>query len=165
VSQPTFQYQALASTPNLEPGVSPTPEPFVFFLEPSRRPPRTKQNFSWLSEPRAIFPPSDPTSPHAGQMMSIVPRDPYSDSRTRDHQDIVSEMLNSLTGGGYIYRDDVRSWKIFAPAVKTANSAPTANDDIDDGNGVGLHWIDQTSNNVYICVDASAGAAVWVQLN
>lgn len=47
----------------------------------------------------------------------------------------------------------------------TATAAPTVNDDIDDGYGVGSVWIDVTGDNAYTCVDATAGAAVWRQIN
>lgn len=47
----------------------------------------------------------------------------------------------------------------------TATAAPTVNDDIDDGYGVGSMWIDVTGDNAYVCADATAGAAVWRQIN
>jgi hypothetical protein len=167
VSQPTFQYQALASTPNLDPGVSPTPEPFVFFVEPSRRPPRTKQNFSWLTEPRAIFPPEDPVNPFAGQMLGLIPQDPGADKRTRSHEQIVAEIMNSLLGRGEIVREGAQSWRLFGSGAVTIteNRAPAATDDVDSGHMPGMIWIDQAAERVYVCVLATAGAAVWVQVS
>lgn len=47
----------------------------------------------------------------------------------------------------------------------SASAAPTANDDSGDGYAVGSVWIDTTNDDVYQCVDASVGAAVWEQLN
>jgi len=44
-----------------------------------------------------------------------------------------------------------------------ATSAPTANDDSDDGYSVGSHWEDVTNDKAYICLDASVGAAVWTE--
>lgn len=40
-------------------------------------------------------------------------------------------------------------------------TAPTASDDADDGWDVGSEWADQTANKVYVCVDATVGAALW----
>lgn len=44
-----------------------------------------------------------------------------------------------------------------------ATTAPTVNDDSGDGYSVGSQWIDTTNDKAYVCVDASAGAAVWVE--
>lgn len=43
-----------------------------------------------------------------------------------------------------------------------ATVAPTANDDVNDGYAVGSLWVNVTNDTYYICVDATAGAAVWV---
>jgi hypothetical protein len=42
-------------------------------------------------------------------------------------------------------------------------TAPTVNDDSGDGIAVGDRWIDETNNREYVCLDATAGAAVWVE--
>jgi len=39
---------------------------------------------------------------------------------------------------------------------------PTVNDDEGDGYGAGSVWVDTTNDNAYICVDPTAGAAIWV---
>lgn len=46
--------------------------------------------------------------------------------------------------------------------AKTA--APTANDDSADGYSVGSRWIDTTNDRMYIAVDVSAGAAIWLEI-
>lgn len=43
----------------------------------------------------------------------------------------------------------------------TANVAPQANNDINDGYRVGSTWVDQTTKRSYVCVDASPLGAVW----
>lgn len=43
----------------------------------------------------------------------------------------------------------------------SATAAPTVNDDSDSGYSVGSKWIDITNDNVWHCVDATVGAAVW----
>ena len=44
-----------------------------------------------------------------------------------------------------------------------ATTAPTATDDSSAGYAVGSRWIDTTNNLEYVCVDASVGAAVWIE--
>ena len=46
----------------------------------------------------------------------------------------------------------------------SATSAPTVNDDSGDGYRVGSIWIDTTADKSYICVDATAGAAAWIEM-
>lgn len=51
-------------------------------------------------------------------------------------------------------------------AIKTnlsASTAPTVNDDVDLGYGVGSRWIDTTADKEYVCLDATDGAAVWTE--
>lgn len=45
----------------------------------------------------------------------------------------------------------------------SAGAAPTVNDDSDDGYSVGSRWADTTNDKEYVCLDASVGAAVWVE--
>lgn len=52
----------------------------------------------------------------------------------------------------------------YDPQAKSnlcATAAPTANDDINALYAVGSRWIDITHDDEYVCLDASAGAAVW----
>lgn len=43
-------------------------------------------------------------------------------------------------------------------------AAPTVNDDENDDYRVSDIWIDETNDKVYFCLDATAGAAVWVEV-
>lgn len=43
-----------------------------------------------------------------------------------------------------------------------ATVAPAVTDDTNDGYTVGSVWINTTADTIYICVDATAGAAVWL---
>ena len=43
----------------------------------------------------------------------------------------------------------------------SASTAPTINDDSGDGYSVGSRWINTTSDEEYVCVDSTGGAAVW----
>lgn len=107
--------------------------------------------------------PEIPVNPHAGLQNGIVPLDPSIDRRTRQHTQIVAEVLNSLMAHGEIYRDDptAGSWRIFAPASVVTNRAPLVTDDVDAGYMPGVIWLNQATNTVYICVRATAGSAVW----
>lgn len=50
----------------------------------------------------------------------------------------------------------------FAGIHKTdATSAPTVNEDSNDGYAVGSWWVNVTDDVAYLCVDASVGAAIW----
>jgi len=44
-----------------------------------------------------------------------------------------------------------------------ATTAPTANEDSGDGYAVGSFWHDITNDKSYVCLDASVGAAVWIE--
>lgn len=44
----------------------------------------------------------------------------------------------------------------------TATIAPTVNDDSSLGYSAGSYWYDTVSDDIYFCVDATVGAAVWV---
>ncbi len=46
-----------------------------------------------------------------------------------------------------------------------AGAAPGVGDDSADGYSVGSMWFDTTNDEIYGCVDASEGAAVWKQLS
>ncbi len=47
---------------------------------------------------------------------------------------------------------------------KTATTAPTATDDINDGFAVGTFWINTAADAQYVLTNSTAGAAVWTQL-
>lgn len=42
-----------------------------------------------------------------------------------------------------------------------ATGAPTVNEDSNDGYAVGSLWIDVTNDILYVCLDATIGAAIW----
>lgn len=70
----------------------------------------------------------------------------------------------SLVLGQSIEADGAGNWQTklhnFAATV-----APTANEDSGDGYSVGSIWIDVTGDEAYVCVDATAAAAVWQDLS
>ena len=58
---------------------------------------------------------------------------------------------------------DIDAYTNIAQSNTSATTAPTTGDDTDDGYSVGSKWIDVTADEVYVCVDATASAAVWLQ--
>ena len=44
-----------------------------------------------------------------------------------------------------------------------ASAAPATSDDSDSGYAIGSRWLDTTSGEEYVCLDATAEAAVWVE--
>lgn len=48
--------------------------------------------------------------------------------------------------------------------VNRTTTAPGSSDDSSAGYTTGIMWVDETADLAYICVDASVGAAVWVEI-
>lgn len=46
----------------------------------------------------------------------------------------------------------------------SATTDPTVNDDSGDGYSVGSPWVNATADKAFLCLDATVGAAVWVQI-
>jgi len=44
-----------------------------------------------------------------------------------------------------------------------ATSAPTVNNDVDEGYTVGSRWMDVTNDKSYVCLDNTDGVAVWIE--
>jgi len=53
----------------------------------------------------------------------------------------------------------------IATANYSATTAPTANDDSGDGYSIGSWWVNVTSDEAYLCVDSTVGAAVWTKIS
>lgn len=45
-----------------------------------------------------------------------------------------------------------------------ATTAPTVNNDVDEGYVVGSKWYDVTADKGYVCLDKTDGAAVWIEI-
>ena len=84
--------------------------------------------------------------------------------------------MGFTTRNGYPYpeKGDIETHSLIQRAFEQIDSdtsklnisatiAPTVNDDSDDDYSVGSKWIDITADEAYICVDATASAAVWLQ--
>jgi hypothetical protein len=75
------------------------------------------------------------------QRPSRVPRDPSITPELRD------------------YLDDLE--RKIPPANLAGTAAPGVTDDGDAGWRIGSRWYDLTNDNEYVCLDITAGAAVW----
>jgi len=75
-------------------------------------------------------------------------------------QGVSADALNSLsigTDGLHYFKDRKNN--------TTATVAPSVTDDTSSNYEVGSQWIDVANDVVYIAVDVTAGAAVWLQVN
>lgn len=71
--------------------------------------------------------------------------------------------LSTITQDGYLVGAGTNA--IATVLCKfNGTTAPTVNEDSGDGYAVGSFWWDTTNDLVYGCLDATVGAAVWVQL-
>lgn len=159
----------LTAIHHAETGIAGLASPFSSFLGPDRN--------DW-SPPEKVNPaevdlfigfdatePDFPTNPFAGAFAPIVSRDPKADPRSRNHDEKVQAILNSLIGRGEIVLIGPGLWRLNASIARTASRAPNANDDVNDGLVVGTIWVDTGTNAVYVLANNSAGAAVWTQVS
>lgn len=58
--------------------------------------------------------------------------------------------------------------QLIAPNLQqgtiSASTNPTVTDDSDSGYAVGSRWINESTDTVFICFDATVGAAVWTEV-
>jgi len=65
-----------------------------------------------------------------------------------------------VTSGHSYYVGDVEMVKY---SKFDATSAPTVNNDVDEGYKAGSIWVDITNDKSYVCLDNTDGAAVWTE--
>jgi len=70
--------------------------------------------------------------------------------------------VNNTSGAAIWHRVDA---PVTPQDNLSATVAPTTTDDTSIGYSVGSTWADTTANKVYICVDATAAAAIWRQID
>jgi hypothetical protein len=72
--------------------------------------------------------------------------------------------VHANRGGGSLHAVASDTEAGFLPQSKMdATSAPTVNDDSGQGFQVGSRWINVTLDKEYVCLDATASAAVWTE--
>lgn len=89
-------------------------------------------------------------------------------------EDAVLTMTVTAVAVGFVSADDssvdvrgIESTTEYAYKVHNlaATTAPVAGDDSGDGYSVGSIWIDTTADLAYVCLDATATAAVWLPVS
>lgn len=67
----------------------------------------------------------------------------------------------SATGPGHLVQASAGAALTVRLDNLAGTTAPTAGDDTGDGYSVGSRWYDTTNDKEYVCLDATAAAAVW----
>lgn len=70
-------------------------------------------------------------------------------------------MASEVTVGAAIWRDVSTVGSGGGDAIIISTSNPTINDDTGDGYVVGQRWVNTATDQAYIAVDVTAGAAIW----
>lgn len=93
---------------------------------------------------------------------AFVPRVPLNADKSllARHTEIVSAIFNALSLRGQLVQLGPRDYRIFGAATEMPR-VPTTADDSTRGAFVGLTWINTVTDLAYLCVDATAGAAIW----
>lgn len=103
----------------------------------------------------SVFPPA-----RVSHIKPFLNRVPSPDPRLRRFSELLSELVNSLMGQGYIQEVATATWRVVGGGIAKAR-APGANDDNSTGVNVGSVWVDTSVGKAYICVNATIGAATW----
>lgn len=82
--------------------------------------------------------------------------------------DPIDQFLSTITTKLKDFDQRLSNLESSDPTLKnnwSATSDPTVNDDSGDGYAAGSLWINTSGARVFVCVDATAGAADWDQIN
>lgn len=75
-------------------------------------------------------------------------------------------VLQDTNGNIYLSMNKGQSWMVIPTFLDTISAVdPTADEDIDAGYSVGSRWINTTTGTEFVCVDATADAAIWAQVS
>lgn len=107
----------------------------------------------------AGFPPPTPQA-RPSVMKSFLSRCPHEDRRLARFTEKVSLLVNNLLGVGFLKSSADLGFVITGGGMQSTHS-PGPNDDSSVGVVVGCTWINTTTQQVWICLDNTLGAAVW----
>lgn len=114
--------------------------------------------------PEGIFV-SPPTNPRDdGVNKPFLARDPRVDARLRRFTELLTDLVNSLIGGGYFQQLQGGKWIVTQPPFNETRD-PFIMDDLAAGCVAGMSWYNSVTGKLWYCVDDSLGAAVWVRVN
>jgi len=77
------------------------------------------------------------------------------------------DLQDAIDNGHVILKDEngvvLNSIELLNILNNFENASPTVNDDADQGYSIGSNWVNTTTNELYICVDNTVGAAIWIK--
>lgn len=101
-----------------------------------------------------------------GAIDPLIDRYPDAPDRVRRHLERVAAILNSWIRKGYVGMervDGVVQYDLFTGRYSEERD-PGLDDDADIGAKPGMLWVNTATNAVWVNVDNSAGAAVWLRV-
>jgi hypothetical protein len=84
-----------------------------------------------------------------------------------DPTPVASKGFVYVKGGELFYIDPSGNVSQISPAAKanfSATAIPAVGNDNTEGYSPGSIWVDVNNDKAYICVDASTGAAIWIEI-
>ena len=145
------------------PGEAPTPADVIFTTYSPTVVYTVSFQYQRLADPSFITTVPD-VAARQNLKKPFIARDPEIPRRLGRFTDIVSDLLNSLLGGGYIQQVGIGSWKLIGGSLVYGRD-PGVNDGQVIGANVGTLWVNTVSGKVFVCTDNTIAAAVWVPLN
>ena len=96
----------------------------------------------------------------------------YSELVSAQLENLASHPTNNVSGRIYFnttdgkpyYYDSIKSnWEVVTSLVNKIDATvdPTVDNDVTEKYEVGSVWVNTTTDKIFICVDATDGAAVW----
>ncbi len=119
------------------------------------------EHFIWWN-PRRLWPVPTTTPLGPPSQFQFVPRDPKLEMPLRKFVDIVAGIVNDLQRRGILVKIGQSDWTIAKTGGISSTRAPVVMDDETEGYSIGQVWVDTGFNRVYVAVDVTDSAAIWV---